>query len=197
MANLQVKDATAATVYLSETGSGTDIDPFVPNVTAGGRKAVVSATFTRPADTTAYTAGDAVSNSTSATTAMTLTSAARKTGGSGYIVGIRLSTNLKSITPRFRVHFWNASNPTMSADNAAFQAKYADESKRIAMLDLTAMTTPADTTNSDMSRSADYTIRIPFVAGSSADIYATLETLDAFTPANGQGFTLTVVVDQD
>lgn len=164
----------------------------------GGGIARVSATFTRPGDTTPYTAGDIVSNSTSATTLIALAGIARVNGGSGYLVGIRLSTNLKSITPRFRIRIFNASNPTLSGDNAAFQSKYTDESKRVARFDLAAMITPIDTTNSDMSSTEDDTIRIPFVcAGGSTTLYIALETLDAFTPANGESFTLTLKADQN
>lgn len=164
----------------------------------GGKIVRVSATFTRPADTTGYTANDVVSNNASTTTLMTLANAVRVAAGSGYIVRARLETDKKSITPRFRVHLYNASNPTVSADNAAMQDKYADSSKRIAQFDLPAMTTAADTTNSDMSRAHDSTLRVPIVAAAGAtSIYAMLEALDAFTPASGESFTLTLWIDQN
>lgn len=170
----------------------------------GGQLVTVTATFTRPADTTAYAAGDAVNNSTSAPSLLTLTNAARVNGGGGYLVGVRLATNLKSITPRFRVRLFNdiySSGTTpivLSNDNAAFQSKYADEAKRVARLDLSAMITPVDTTNSDMSTSEDTTIRIPFVCQTGGrNLYATLEALDAFTPSSGESFTLTLVIDQN
>lgn len=164
----------------------------------GGGIARVSATFTRPADTNAYAVGDAVNNSTSAPALLLLDACARVIGGSGYIVGMRISTNLKSIVPRFRIRVFNASNPTLSADNLAYQSKYTDESKRVARFDLPAMVTPTDTTNSDMSSAEDDTIRIPFVcAAASQALYVALEALDAFTPASSQSFTATLTVDQN
>lgn len=154
-----------------------------------------SAEVTRPADTTAYTAGDVVSNSTTATTPISLSSAARVAGGNGYIVRAALTTNKKSITPRFRVHLFNAA-PTVAADNAAYSELYADAGKRLGFIDLPAMTTATDSTNSDMSRAFNDSARLPIVAAaSSADLYAVLETLDAFTPASGQKFTLTIFID--
>ncbi len=154
-----------------------------------------SAEMTRPADTTAYTAGDVVSNSTTATAPITLSSATRVAGGNGYIVRAALTTNKKSITPRFRVHFFTAA-PTVAADNAAYSELYADASKRLGYIDLPAMTTATDSTNSDMARTFNDTARLPIVAAAgSADLYAVLETLDAFTPASGQKFTLTIFVD--
>lgn len=162
----------------------------------GGRLLRVSAEFTRPADTTAYTAGDVVSDSTSASTLITLSNAVRVNAGSGYIVRASLTTDRKSITPRFRVHLFNATGATVSADNAAYREVYADASRRLGYFDLPAMLTPADTANSDMSRSLDNSIRFPFVAAAgTTSLFALLETLDAFTPASGQKFLLTLVVD--
>lgn len=192
--------------FIKASGAGTDADPWIPQYAGGageshlgevgGNLARISVEFTRPADTTAYTAGDVVSNSTSATTLMTLTNALRVAGGSGYIVRASLTTDKKSITPRFRVHLFNASNPTVAADNVAHKELYADASKRLGYFDLPAMTTATDTTSSDMSRAMDNTLRHAIVAAAgSRDIYAMLEALDAFTPASGEKFTLALFVD--
>lgn len=163
-----------------------------------GRIATVSAEFTRPSDTTAYAAGDVVSNSTSSTTLLSISGCARVNAGSGYIVGATVVTNTKSLTPRIRVHVFNASNPTVSVDNSALQEKYADISKRLGYFDMPAMTTGTDTTNSDMSRAVNFSLRFPFVcAASSTTLYFLFETLDAFTPTSGEKFTLVVNVDQN
>jgi len=187
--------------------SGVDIgDVDVTSIAAGenhlgevgGKLATVSGSFTRPADTTAYTAGDVVSNSTSSTTLLSISGCARVNAGSGYIVGARLITDKKSITPRVRVHVYNASNPTVAADNAAMDIRYADVSKRIGFFDLPAMSTGTDSTNSTSSQAQDKTLRFPFVcAASSTTLYFLLEALDAFTPASGEAFTLVVDCDQN
>jgi len=157
----------------------------------------VSAEFTRPADTTAYAANDVVSDSTSSTTLLAISGCARVNAGAGYITGIRVITDKKSITPRIRAHLYNASNPTRSVDNTAMQVLYADISKRIGQIDLPAMTTGADTTNSTSSQAQDLTIRLPFVcAAASTTLYLLLETLDAFTPANGEKFTVVLYCEQ-
>lgn len=162
----------------------------------GGNLVRVSVELTRPADTTAYGAGDVVSNSTSATTLLTLANALRVAGGSGYVVRASVTTDKKSITPRLRVHLFNASNPTVAADNVNHKELYADASKRLGFFDLPTMSTATDTSSSDMSRAMDNTLRHAIVAAAgSRDIYALLETLDAFTPASGEKFTLTILVD--
>lgn len=163
----------------------------------GGSISTTSAVFTRTTNTTAYTAGDLVSNDTTTTTMLTLTGAARISGGSGYITGVWVATDLKSITPRFRVHFYNVNTPTVSADNLPHRELYADLSKRIGYVDLPAMSTPVDTTNSTLSRASDATIRIPFVTSASTNIYAVVETLDAFTPASGQSITVRIATDRN
>lgn len=185
--------------------SGVDIgDVDVTSIAAGenhlgevgGRILRASTEFTRPADTTAYTAGDVVSNSTSGSTLISLANVVRVNAGTGYIVRASVTTDKKSITPRIRVHLFNASDPTVAADNAAWRESYADASKRVGYFDLPAMTTGTDTTNSDMSRSMDNTIRFPIVAAAATTtIYALLETLDAFTPNSGQKFLLSLTMD--
>lgn len=156
--------------------------------------------FTRPANTDAYTAGDVVSNSTSATTLMRLQDLLPARGAMGYVVFARLETDKKSITPRFRIHLFRNSGPTVAADNAAHKELYADESKRCGHVDLVAMTTATDTSGSDMSSAEDMELRTPLKSAGGAsddnrDLYAMLEALDAFTPASGQKFTLHVGVE--
>lgn len=162
----------------------------------GGNLLSVAVEFTRPTDTSPYSIGDVVSNDTGTTTMQAIANAGRVSGGSGYIVGIRISTDKKSITPQLRVHFFNTNGATLSGDNAAWQDKYADSAKRVAFYDMPAMTTGADTSNSDMSRTVDMTMRIPYIATATI-LYFVLETLTAFTPANAQKFTVTVFLDRN
>ncbi len=162
----------------------------------GGKKVEVSTEITRPSDVNAYAAGDSVNTSTSSPTVITFANFARVSGGTGYITKIRIATDKKSITPRLRLHLFNAS-PTLVNDNAAFARYYADESKRIGYVDLPAMFTSSDTTNSTLSETQDATIRIPFVAVASRSIFGVLELLDAFTPASGQKFNVTLAGELD
>jgi len=159
----------------------------------------ISAAFTRPANTTAYTAGDVVSNDATTTTLLEIPAIGRRPGATGYITGVILITDLKSITPSIKLKFFNASTATVAADNAASKELYADASKVAAgAITMPAMTTPADTTNSTLSKSEDMTLRVPFkCAADSQSLFVLLEAVDAFTPASGQGFTLVLFVDHD
>lgn len=165
-------------------------------IEVSGNLARIAHEFTRPADTTAYAANDVVSDNAATTTMQELVNAGLARAGSGYIVGVRVATDKKSITPRLRVHFFNTSGVTLAADNAAWKEVYADSSKRVGYVDLPAMNTAADTSNSDTSRAQDFTVRIPYICAATS-LYYVLETLDAFTPASGQKFTVTVYVDRN
>jgi len=158
----------------------------------------IATEFTRPNDMAPYSIGDVVSNSTGATTLITLANAGRAIDTGGYIVGVRLATNKKSIVPRFRVHFWRATGGTIAVDNVAQTATYADEAKKIGFVDLPALITPAGTAGSDMSFASDFTVRIPFLPVSGGrDIYAHLEVRDAYTPAALDTYLLTIWADQN
>lgn len=173
-------------------------EALTTNTATKGYTSLISAELTRPSNTDAYSANDSVSNSATTTVPMTLANVARSNGGNGYITGIRISTNKKSITPRLRLHLFNAADATLAADNAAHKEVYADSSKRLGYIDLPAMTTAANTTDSDMSRTLDFTQRIPFqCAAASTSLYAVIETLDAFNPDSGQKFNVTLNVEQN
>lgn len=193
--NYQVKDASGSTITISAEEVSTGV--FSNRVAANGRLAIVSNEFTRPADTTGYTIGDVVGNSTSAATPLSISGCARVNGGSGYIVRATLIADQKSIVPSIRVHVFNAA-PTQSNDNAAHRALYADVSKRVGEFTLGPLSTPADTSNSTLSRAMDMNLRVPFACASgSTTLYFIFETLTAFTPASGGKFTLQLAIDQN
>lgn len=208
--NYNVKDAAGATISIAadEVSSGVYSNRVTPlvggaDVATGnplpvkGGLVVVSGEFTRPSDTTAYAIGDVVGNSTSAATPLEISGCARVNGGSGYIVRASFIADQKSITPSIRVHVFNAA-PTQSNDNAAHRGLYADVSKRIGEFVLGPLSTPADTTNSTLSRAMDMNLRIPFVCGgSTTSLYFIFEALTAFTPASGGKFTLQLAIDQN
>jgi len=163
----------------------------------GGRIVEISQSFTRESNATPYGIGDVVSAAAATVVpAIALTNIARVNGGSGYIMGCRLITNDKSKVPAFRVHLYNVNTAVIAGDNLNHKELYADNAKKVAQFDLPAMTTPQDSTNSDISRTQDFTLRIPFVcAGGSRTLYVVLETLTAFTPASGSQFTIVVTAN--
>jgi len=159
----------------------------------GGLMAVASATFSRPANTDAYAAKDAVSDSTTAPTVLNFADLARENGGSGYITKARLITNQSTNVARFRLHLYHTA-PTAINDNAAFTLLWANRSNRIGYLDFDACQTEGS--GSDAANALNTTIRLAFdCAAADRDLYGLLETLDAFTPASGQSFHIELTGD--
>lgn len=163
-----------------------------------GQKKKISATFTRPANTTAYSAGDTISDSLSATTPMTFTGAARNLGGSGWIVGAYVSTNKTGVTSQLRVRLYSSAPTGYALDNAATPALYADVAKRVGVIDLPALAAPAAGGSVDFVDAEKFDLRIPFVCAiASQDLIGVLEAIDAMTPDSGQSFTVTLLVEMD
>jgi hypothetical protein len=173
------------------------------NSSTGARGALkkkrVQATFTRPADTTAYAAGDVVGPVT--TPAMqTLSDCAAFKGGSGRIIDVMLECNLATITNgSFRIHFFNASH-TPAADNAALATLHAnaDEYQGYCDVVLVAMGGAGVGRNSGKVESAEPSLPIHFVCASADDdLFVVIEALAAYTPSSGEVFRLSAVVEQD
>ena len=162
----------------------------------GGRTVRVAATFARPADTSAYAALDTVSTSTSAPVVITLSNMARINAGSGYITKARIMTDQKTNTARLRLHLFHTA-PTLTNDNAAFPLLWADRANRVGKIDFSPMTTE-DPTNSTCAESLNESVRLSFTCeAANTALYGILETLDAFTPASGQNFYISLTAEQN
>lgn len=84
------------------------------------RGRTIAANFTRPADTTAYAAGDVVADSTSAPTIITFARAAKEVGGHGIIQeAIVVSSQNAATKPDLELWLFDTAI-TMDNDNAAF-----------------------------------------------------------------------------
>jgi hypothetical protein len=186
-------------------------------MSVGSKFVSVTASFTRPANATAYTAGDVVSNSASATTLMQFPRVVRMEGASGTVVKARLTTDKKDDTGAYRLFLYTKSEATVSvpADNAPNTAIYANRPYYIGFLDFPALTSGADTTNSTGSIAiwtggvgsttqpngplafvADGTkAGNPFAAETA--IYGHLVALGTPTPASGQNFSVELTVMQN
>jgi len=155
--------------------------------------AAVSATFARPADTTAYAAKDAVSNSTSSPTVLTFTGMARVSGGGGKIRVARLLTDQSTNTSLFRLHLFRTA-PTAINDNAAYTLLWANRANRIGFIDFAALQTEGS--GSDAAAGINRYADLEFVTSGSANLFGMLEVLGAFTPTSGQNFYIELLAEQ-
>lgn len=170
-------------------------------VASGGAKTRVSVEKTRPADTNAYAAKDAISESTSAGTVWTFTSIARAAGGSGYIVKANLQTDQTTNTESFRLHLFNAA-PTAINDNVACSAPlYANASSYVGTIDFPAARVEGTGATAAYANATTNTsgclLPLAFVTAADANLYALLETPTGFTPASAQKITITLSAEVD
>jgi len=168
-------------------------DALRPQIT-GTQCAILTASFARPADTTAYAVNDAVANSTSAPTIMTLANAGRVIGGSGYIVKAELCTDQAACVAAMRMHLFTTS-VTPYNDNAAYTSLYANRASRIGYIDFPAL---AQEGAGSTSAFALWIGQLLYVcAAADTSLYWLLETKTAFTPASAQNFNIKIGVDRN
>lgn len=177
-----------ATSYTINYGSRS-ADP----VLAGGYQKIVSASFTRPSDTNAYSALDAVSNSTTAPTILTFADSARFAGGSGLILSARhIKNSTTTANATFRLFLYRS---TVSAvnDNAQFALLWANRVTRIGFIDFTHTT---QGTGSDSTSALTTFVNLPFVA-TGTSLFGQLQATAAYQPASGEQHYIELAIAQN
>lgn len=180
----------AADVKVSLDGEAVGLAAGTNSIGAVASNSVLSsATVTRPSDTTAYAAKDAIGPTVAAV--IEFAGMARANGGTGTIVKARLMTNQSTNTAQFRLHLFHTA-PTPIADNSPYTLLAANQANRVGMIDFPACSTEG--TGSDaaasMRPSSDGSYPPPNLwyktASADTKLYGILETLTAFTPASAQ-----------
>lgn len=157
----------------------------------------LTSTFTRPANTTAYTSGDLAANDT---TAINVVPMSLGCGRGGLRINmVRLEKTATSVTnATFRVHFFE-SNPTVAnGDNGVFSINLSDYIGFVDLPTMTAATNGAYATrmSSEASGFQSGTASGLYGYASSTFIYALVEVRGAYTPASGEAFTLSVTCEK-
>jgi hypothetical protein len=153
-------------------------------------RVVPSASFSRPADTTAYASGDLVANSTTAGSVvpLSLTPTTRGSGLSGQIRRVRIVKSTTGVTnAQFRLHLFNAAPTVSSGDNAAIVIA-TGAANYLGQVDVTMNQSFTD------GGSGQATTEINVVNGT---LYALLEARAAYTPGNAETFTVTLEASLD
>lgn len=149
----------------------------------------VSASFTRPSDTTAYASGDLVANSTTAGSVTPLSLALANPALSKSVV--RRVKLMKSGTTAtngaFRVHFYGASPTVANGDNGAWSSNKA--ANYFGSIDATVIAF-TDGCMGVGAATAGAELQINLTSG--ATVYCLVEARGAYTPASAEVFTLYV-----
>ncbi len=156
------------------------------------RAKALSASFTRPANTTAYTAKDAVGTST--TNVLALSGASTGSGQGGEIMGFSMvCSNITVTNKSFRIHFYTA-EPSDIADNAVNTVLAANADNYLGYLD--SGTHEASGTGGGSYCSVKAAQPIPYRTAAGSTLYAVLEAVGAYTPASAETFGIKVHVHQ-
>lgn len=169
--------------------------PVNGTVSAAGFQVVTTASFTRPADTTAYAAQDVVSNSTTAPSVLTFAGAGRANGGSGLILSARHLKNSTSTTgATYRLHLYRVA-PTAINDNAQFSLLYANRISRIGFIDFSHS---GGGTGSDATNALTTFVNLPFVCDAAAtSLFGILVVTSAYTPTSGEQHFIELAIAQN
>lgn len=160
---------------------------------------IVNGSFTRPADTTAYAAGDVASDSTSAPTVITFTNVASQNNGGGVIVSAELIDSANQATKGIFELWLFDTTVTPDNDNAVFTPTDAELATLVGVI-------PFDVSYvGDVTAGADGNaiyqaqhLNLPFKAGaSSRNLFGVLVVRNAYTPVSAESFVIRLAVAQE
>jgi len=173
----------------NDAGNPVPVNDNSSSLTVDGKAYRSAVTVTRPSNTTAYTAGDVIGD-TSGSAIITLSNIG-PSGGYVLLQSVRLfigNTSVPAGMSGFRLHLYTAS-PTAIADNAAFDLVSGEVANYAGYIDLP---TPQDL-GSTLFTQADYCGTAVKLASASTSLFAELETRGAYTPASGTTYNLRVM----
>jgi hypothetical protein len=186
-------DGAVPVRYTSSTTitDGSDVMPVK------GSTVVASGIFTRPADTTPYTAADAVTTSTSAPAPLIIANAARVTGGSGVIIGGSFVKSTTSTTnASFRLWLFDTTPAAIPNDNAPWSPPLFAE--RATLIGTVTADFATGVMGSDGVR-VSLTLPRGYMAFQAVgtSIVAIVQALGAYTPGSAEQFFLALDILQD
>lgn len=171
---------------------GTDYSSLLPTK---GSATVVTTSVTRPADTTAYTANDAMSDSTSAPAAITFSSVARASGGTLFITGLEVISSANKATALQGELWLFDTAPTAINDNAAFTITDAEYETKVAKIPFV-LDSPGNSA-ADASGNTGCSVdglSILTKCVSSANLTALIKVINAYTPVSAEKITFRLKV---
>ncbi|MCI0391681.1 MAG: hypothetical protein MOB07_23295 [Acidobacteria bacterium] len=197
--------STASAVAVVTAADGLDVDPTrlpageIHLGEVGGKTVIVTTSYTRPADTTTYAAGDAVSNSTSAPAQLTFDGAGRVTDGSGVILGAVLTdSGNQALKGQFELYLFSASS-TPDNDNALFTPSDSDMNNLIGVIPFNIWYVGDATAGAGGNAVAPVQgLSIPFKCASGTnDIFGQVVVRNAYVPLSAEIFTFRLLIAQD
>src|SRR3990167_2779775 len=185
-------DYERGVIYYKKDTTGTS-DTIAYTIGRGGHNYIktISATFTRPSNTTTYTANDAVNNSTSAPVIMTFSNCAAGKGGGGIIKDVRMVDSANQSTVGIFELWLFTATITMDNDNAAFTPTDAEvATARVIPLNISYAGDDTAGAGGNRLYQTDAADRHFVCASTVADLYGTLKVKNAYPPVDAEIFTV-------
>lgn len=163
----------------------------------------VSASITRPNDTTAYTTGDAWTDSTSSPTASItqLTGMANSSDGSGTIMNACLIDSANQTTKGNFEVFLFTSDITLDNDNAAFTPTDGEMETCIGVISFVGTLARSGNSTSGATGNAIYTpfgfTPIPYHCDGGTTLYYAIKVANNYTPVAQEKLTLVLNIQQE
>lgn len=183
----------AAIGFVGADGQGRTVSPVDPlpvdnpggSLTVDGKAYRSTVSFNRPANTTAYSAGDVIGGASSAIHTL---SAVGPSGGFILLQSMALLIGNAAVPVGmggFRVHIYSTS-PTAVADNAVFNLSSAERAAYMGFVDLG---TPQGLGGTIYTQT-DYIGRLVKLAAASTSLFVEIETRGGYTPESGTAYEL-------
>lgn len=159
----------------------------------------IAGSFTRPSDTTAYAAGDVVSDSTSAPTVITFSNATKESGGFGTLVhAICIDSANVATKPDLELWLFDTT-VTPDNDNAAFTPTDAELLTLVGVIPFpTASFKVGDATvgagGNSVCSVADINIPFKTVGATNSSLYGVLVVRNAYVPVSAESFSFRLKV---
>ena len=156
---------------------------------------VITVSKTRPADTTAYAAGDVVAESTSAATVWTFDDCARGAGLGGILQGAAIiDSAAQSTKPDLELYLFTTA-PATQNDNAAWAPSDAEMEACIGVIAFSLSNFKVAGANGIIS--VEGIAKVFQCAASVRALYGILVARNAYTPISAEKFTISLQVIQD
>lgn len=158
----------------------------------------ISTSLTRPSDTNVYAANDAFTTSTSAPAAggLTLTGAARATGGSGRIRDLLITSSADPATTlQGEIWIYDQAVATVPNDNAAFAPALADRLNLVAIVPFT-LASCAGGSGAVGSVAQVIGLDVLFTCIGTANLRFLVKVKNAYTPISGEVLQVRAKIEQ-
>lgn len=152
-----------------------------------------SYSFSRPADTTAYTANDLVANDVDAGDVVPMSFSVTGVGAQGAVRGIRLFKDSETATAAsFTIHLFTAAPVVSNGDNGAFAVTTTANYLGTAAIDMSSGALASATDLFKTSAALSWFFKLPTLT---SKLYGLIEAEGAYAPASGETFIVTLEIE--